>query len=110
MQEVSGSIPLGSTNLSSLLPPRARYREAAKVARRSPKGEDGPVRGMRYVYLLQSFEHPERNYVGLADDLRSRLAAHNAGGSPHTAKYKPWRLVTLWPSRMKRKPWLSSDI
>ena len=49
---------------------------------------------MKYVYLLESIDHPDQNYVGLANDLRARLAAHNAGGSPHTAKYKPWRLVT----------------
>jgi predicted GIY-YIG superfamily endonuclease len=23
-----------------------------------------------------------------------RLAAHNAGQSPHTSKYKPWRLLS----------------
>jgi len=49
---------------------------------------------MKYVYFLQSVDHPEQNYVGLADDLRSRFKTHNAGGSPHTAKYKPWRLVS----------------
>jgi putative endonuclease len=49
---------------------------------------------MKYVYLLQSINHPDQDYVGLADDLRARLKVHNSGGSPHTAKYKPWRLVT----------------
>jgi putative endonuclease len=49
---------------------------------------------MKYVYLLESVDHPDQNYVGLADDLRARLNVHNAGGSLHTAKYKPWRLVT----------------
>ena len=49
---------------------------------------------MKYVYFLQSIDYPEQNYVGLADDLKSRFKAHNAGRSPHTAKYKPWRLVS----------------
>ena len=49
---------------------------------------------MKYVYLLESIDNPDQSYVGLTDDLRARLAAHNAGQSPHTAKYKPWRLVT----------------
>lgn len=49
---------------------------------------------MKYVYFLQSVEHLAQTYVGLADDLRKRLKVHNAGGSPHTAKYTPWRLVT----------------
>jgi predicted GIY-YIG superfamily endonuclease len=49
---------------------------------------------MKYVYLLQSINFPDRNYIGLTDDLRKRLAAHNAGQSPHTSKFKPWRIVT----------------
>ncbi|MEA2871165.1 MAG: putative endonuclease [Hyphomicrobiales bacterium] len=49
---------------------------------------------MKYVYLLQSIDYPDETYVGLADDLKARLAKHNSGGSPHTAKFKPWRLVT----------------
>jgi putative endonuclease len=49
---------------------------------------------MKYVYFLQSIEHPNQTYVGLADDLRARLKVHNNGGSIHTAKFKPWRLVT----------------
>ncbi|MEJ0074260.1 MAG: GIY-YIG nuclease family protein [Alphaproteobacteria bacterium] len=49
---------------------------------------------MKYVYLLESLSNPKETYVGLAEDLRARLAAHNAGQSRHTAKFKPWRLVT----------------
>jgi putative endonuclease len=49
---------------------------------------------MYYVYLLESLSDPAQNYAGLTDDLRKRLRTHNAGGSPHTAKFKPWRLVT----------------
>jgi putative endonuclease len=49
---------------------------------------------MTYVYLLESVNFPGRIYVGHTNDLRARLAAHNAGQSPHTAKFKPWRLVT----------------
>lgn len=49
---------------------------------------------MRYVYLLQSIDFADECYVGMTDDLKARLAAHNAGQSPHTSKFKPWRLVT----------------
>jgi predicted GIY-YIG superfamily endonuclease len=49
---------------------------------------------VKYVYLLESINHPDERYVGLATDLRGRLAAHNSGQSPHTAKFKLWRLVT----------------
>ncbi|OFW99620.1 MAG: excinuclease ABC subunit C [Alphaproteobacteria bacterium RIFCSPHIGHO2_12_FULL_63_12] len=49
---------------------------------------------MKYVYILESVEHPERFYVGVCDDLKARLLKHNTGGAPHTAKYKPWRIKT----------------
>jgi putative endonuclease len=49
---------------------------------------------MKYVYLLQSISHPDQRYVGLTSDPHKRLAAHNAGQSPHTAKFKPWEIVT----------------
>src|SRR4051794_27121263 len=58
-----------------------------------PQGEVG-LGLMKYVYLLESLSSPKETYVGLADDLRARLAAHNAGQSPHTSKFRPWRLVT----------------
>jgi predicted GIY-YIG superfamily endonuclease len=48
---------------------------------------------MKYVYLLESIADPQQRYVGLTDDLRARLAIHNAGRSPHTSKFKPWRLI-----------------
>ena len=49
---------------------------------------------MKYVYLLESINFPEETYIGLTDDLRKRLSAHNAGQASHTAKFKPWCLVT----------------
>jgi putative endonuclease len=49
---------------------------------------------MHYIYLLQSEAFPSQRYVGLTSDLRRRLAEHNAGKSPHTSKYVPWKLMT----------------
>jgi putative endonuclease len=49
---------------------------------------------MNYVYLLQSIAFPDESYTGLTDDLRTRFKEHNSGKSPHTAKFKRWRLVT----------------
>ena len=49
---------------------------------------------MFYVYLLRSESDPSQTYIGLTDDLKARLAKHEEGGSPHTAKYRPWTLVT----------------
>ena len=48
---------------------------------------------MKYVYVLVSINCPTEIYIGLTDDLRKRVAAHNAGQSPHTRKFEPWRLV-----------------
>ena len=45
-----------------------------------------------YTYVLQSIESPEHFYVGYTSNLKRRLANHNAGGSIHTNKFKPWQL------------------
>ncbi len=49
---------------------------------------------MHYVYLLQSESAPDQRYIGVAADLAMRLHEHNAGKSPHTSKFVPWRLMT----------------
>ncbi|MFY0638994.1 MAG: GIY-YIG nuclease family protein [Maricaulis maris] len=48
---------------------------------------------MFYVYLIESCDGDHR-YVGFTGDLGARMARHNSGGSAHTAKFRPWRLVT----------------
>ena len=58
---------------------------------------------MRYVYLLQSEVVAGQRYVGVTSDLRQRFAEHNAGKSPHTSKYVPWRLVTFVAFSDERK-------
>ena len=47
-----------------------------------------------YVYILGCVNEPDRYYIGLTDDLRSRLHKHNNAEVPHTSKYKPWRIKT----------------
>jgi predicted GIY-YIG superfamily endonuclease len=49
---------------------------------------------MFYVYLIESVSHPDQRYVGMTSDLQQRFAEHNAGKSPHTSKFTPWRLKT----------------
>src|SRR5215471_16882700 len=85
-----------------------RARRAKRGVRRSPKGEDGlphvqspspPVRlprretSMWYVYIIRSIEFPDQEYIGATEDPKQRLSDHNAGRSPHTAKFRPWKLV-----------------
>ncbi len=58
------------------------------------KGGDGPAPIiMCYVYLVKSINFPEIYYVGYTTNLEQRLETHNSGGSIHTAKYRPWKLV-----------------
>ena len=49
---------------------------------------------MHYVYLIKSLARSEERYVGATADLRERISDHNSGKSRHTAKFKPWELVT----------------
>lgn len=49
---------------------------------------------MKYVYILRSIAFPDRHYTGITDDLKMRLARHNAKEVPHTSKYAPWKLKT----------------
>ena len=49
---------------------------------------------MHYVYLIESAGAPSHRYVGVTTDLKRRLRDHDAGKSPHTSKYRPWRLAT----------------
>lgn len=48
---------------------------------------------MYYVYIIKSIVCPDQIYIGYTISLEDRLEKHNSGGSIHTAKYKPWKLV-----------------
>jgi predicted GIY-YIG superfamily endonuclease len=50
---------------------------------------------MYHVYLLQSRVDRSQYYAGFTEDVRERLAHHNAGGSVHTNKFRPWELKTV---------------
>jgi predicted GIY-YIG superfamily endonuclease len=58
---------------------------------------------MFYVYLIQSDSDPSQRYTGYTTDLKQRITTHNAGGSKHTAKYKPWTLMGYLAFAEKRK-------
>ena len=47
---------------------------------------------MYYVYVLISDRYPDRCYVGVTADIKSRLAKHNDGDSSYTKKYAPWKI------------------
>lgn len=56
---------------------------------------------MHYVYFIRSVEFPAQKYVGYTENMKKRVAVHNAGGSVHTAKYKPWELHACFAFRSK---------
>ena len=58
---------------------------------------------MFYTYILRSLSHPEQRYIGSTSDLKSRLAKHNAGEVPHTAKFKPWKVESYFAFETKEK-------
>ncbi len=42
-------------------------------------------------------------YIGFTSDLEQRFKKHNAGGSPHTSKHLPWKLVSYVAFSSKQK-------
>jgi predicted GIY-YIG superfamily endonuclease len=48
---------------------------------------------MHYVYIIQSIHFQDQTYVGCTSNLKKRLYNHNSGTTPHTDKYKPWKLI-----------------
>jgi putative endonuclease len=49
---------------------------------------------IHYVYILVSEHDPSHYYTGLTTNFENRLKAHNTGQSPHTSKFRPWRIET----------------
>ena len=49
----------------------------------------------RVVYILKSTADPDAYYVGLTSDIQARLTAHNAGLSPHTSSFRPWKALVV---------------
>ena len=63
---------------------------------------------MYYIYLIRSIPTPDQTYIGYTADINARLKSHNNGQSRHTAKYKPWELITYTAFREQSKA-LSSE-
>ena len=38
-----------------------------------------------YSYLIESEKEPNRFYIGLTEDLESRIKSQNQGNNPHTS-------------------------
>jgi putative endonuclease len=53
-----------------------------------------PMQHFSYVHILISEGDDTIHYVGIARDLKARLAKHNQGACLHTSKHRPWRIET----------------
>ncbi|HEV2693532.1 MAG TPA: GIY-YIG nuclease family protein [Verrucomicrobiae bacterium] len=47
---------------------------------------------MFYAYILESINKPGEYYRGHTDDLKRRVAEHNAGKCIHTSNFMPWKV------------------
>ena len=56
-----------------------------------------------YVYLLVDVATESHRYTGVTDDLTARLAKHNAGEVPHTAKFHPWKVEAYFAFETNEK-------
>ena len=46
--------------------------------------------GVHYVYMLSDVSTHTHHYVGVTEDLKTRLSKHNSGQVKHTSKFAPW--------------------
>jgi predicted GIY-YIG superfamily endonuclease len=56
-----------------------------------------------YVYILRSTVEPDRHYIGLTRNLKSRLGEHNRGETPSTKAFAPWKIEVATAFRDRAK-------
>ena len=61
------------------------------------------IHTMHYIYIIQSVKFPKKLYTGFSEDVENRIKYHNSGKSPHTSKFKPWKLVYYCAFEDKKK-------
>ncbi|MGA2139978.1 MAG: GIY-YIG nuclease family protein [Verrucomicrobiia bacterium] len=104
MEEATGSSPVSSTILRSKrsesegCPPQPWRRRTSII---SPRFELRLARHFRdevlmyHVYIVRSRSDSSQHYLGFTEDVKQRLADHNAGHCTHTSKHRPWELVAV---------------
>ncbi|MEM0964661.1 MAG: GIY-YIG nuclease family protein [Verrucomicrobiota bacterium] len=77
-------------------PPKCRSEDA-------DVGGPSPQPKFWYVYILRSDSFPKETYVGVSLNPKARLAKHNRGENRSTARYRPWRVLSItgFPSQIK---------
>lgn len=54
------------------------------------------------LYVLKSVNF-DRRYIGISENLRTRLAKHNSGSVRSTKAYRPWKLIYKEDLETKRE-------
>lgn len=62
------------------------------------------------VYVIKNEIFPNQFYTGFTKNIDSRLDDHNSGKSPHTNKYKPWKLAYYCAFESRKKLWILKNI
>jgi putative endonuclease len=89
--------PAACQRAKAAAPERLARRRAVSEIRPAGYGsarQNESFMDFHYVYILRSVQSPEHFYVGFTEDLKQRLAWHNAGHVPHTSKFRPWEIKT----------------
>jgi putative endonuclease len=82
------------------LRPASRLRALRRIGRIACAKQDAlrssseAGRVVYYVNLIESLAARRKRYVGMTSDLKQRLKEHDEGKSPHTFKFRPWKLIT----------------
>jgi len=58
---------------------------------------------LHFVYILQSKVQTNEFYTGYTIEIGERLKEHNLGLSKHTAKFKPWKIISYCVFQEKKK-------
>ena len=58
---------------------------------------------MHYVYFLHSLSRLTKTYVGHTEDVNARLAVHNSGSVPSTARFRPWEIIAFLAVRDEQR-------
>ena len=78
-------------------------RAAHHIPQTLKKTPPMPTTGFHYVYILRDVATGQHHDTGVTQNLHERLARHNSGQVPHTAKYAPWHIETTIAFRDKKK-------
>ncbi len=93
---VNEFVPVSPHCLQRLRTSERRYAVTPVILGSLDRAVDLPasriVTAKRFVYVLRSSIETSHFYVGLTSDVDGRLAEHNAGRCPHTARHRPWQL------------------